>query len=98
MLPPPSTGTRTSAGEARPRGPPGQGSSRRSASTARSRFAAGGYEIPCPMRERDMPLYLEDFAVGQKHVTAGQHLDAEAIKAFARQFDPQPFHLDEDAA
>jgi acyl dehydratase len=43
-----------------------------------------------------MPLYLEDFAVGQKHVTGTLRLDAEAIKAFARQFDPQPFHLDEE--
>jgi acyl dehydratase len=45
-----------------------------------------------------MPLYLEDFSVGQKRVTASVRLDAEAIKAFARQFDPQPFHLDEEAA
>jgi len=45
-----------------------------------------------------MPLYLEDFAVGQKHVTATVRLDAEAIKDFARQFDPQPFHLDEERA
>jgi acyl dehydratase len=45
-----------------------------------------------------MPLYLEDFAVGQKHVTETLRLDAEAIKAFARQFDPQPFHLDEEGA
>jgi acyl dehydratase len=43
-----------------------------------------------------MPLYLEDFAVGQKHVTGTLRLDAEAIKAFARQFDPQPFHLDDE--
>jgi acyl dehydratase len=45
-----------------------------------------------------MPLYLEDFAVGQKYVTDSLGLDAEAIKAFARLFDPQPFHLDEEAA
>ncbi|HVQ29766.1 MAG TPA: MaoC family dehydratase [Vicinamibacteria bacterium] len=44
-----------------------------------------------------LPLYLEDFAVGQKHVTASVRVEAEAIKAFARQFDPQPFHLDEQA-
>jgi len=44
-----------------------------------------------------MPLYLEDFAVGQKHVSGSLRLDAEAIKAFARQFDPQPFHLDEES-
>ena len=42
--------------------------------------------------------YLEDFAAGQKHVSGTQRVDAAAIKAFATQFDPQPFHLDEDAA
>jgi acyl dehydratase len=43
-------------------------------------------------------LYLEDFAAGQKYATGALRLDAEAIKAFAQQFDPQPFHLDETAA
>ena len=43
-------------------------------------------------------LYLEDFAVGQRFTSAAHTLDAEQIKAFARQFDPQPFHLDEAAA
>lgn len=46
-----------------------------------------------------MPIfYLEDFAPGQKHVTGILRVDADAIKAFAREFDPQPFHLDEEAA
>jgi len=43
-------------------------------------------------------LYLEDFAVGQKYGTGRLRVDAEAIKAFAAAFDPQPFHLDEEAA
>lgn len=43
-------------------------------------------------------LYLEDFAVGQRFVSATHHLDAEQIKAFAARFDPQPFHTDEVAA
>jgi acyl dehydratase len=43
-------------------------------------------------------LYLEDFTVGQRHTTAKRRVDAEAIKAFAAEFDPQPFHLDETAA
>jgi acyl dehydratase len=43
-------------------------------------------------------LYLEDFTAGQTHSTGTLRVDAEAIKAFARQFDPQPFHLDEEAA
>ena len=43
-------------------------------------------------------LYLEDLAVGQKFGSGRVRVDAEAIKAFATEFDPQPFHLDEDAA
>jgi acyl dehydratase len=43
-------------------------------------------------------LYLEDFAPGQKQVSGTLRVDAAAIKAFAAQFDPQPFHLNEDAA
>jgi acyl dehydratase len=43
-------------------------------------------------------LYLEDFAVGQVFRSAERRVTAEAIKAFAGQYDPQPFHLDETAA
>ena len=43
-------------------------------------------------------LYLEDFAVGQRFVSATHAMDAEQIKAFASRFDPQPFHTDETAA
>ena len=42
--------------------------------------------------------YLEDFAPGQTFNTGRQRVDKEQIIAFARQFDPQPFHTDEDAA
>ncbi|MGH6673088.1 MAG: MaoC family dehydratase [Xanthobacteraceae bacterium] len=42
--------------------------------------------------------YLEDFAVGQVFATGRLRVDAEQIKSFAQQFDPQPFHLDEKAA
>jgi len=42
--------------------------------------------------------YLEDFAVGQVFATGRLTIDADQIKAFAKQFDPQPFHLDEAAA
>jgi len=44
------------------------------------------------------PLYLEDFDVGQKYATDKLRVDKEQIFAFAKQFDPQPYHLDEDAA
>ena len=43
-------------------------------------------------------LYLEDFHVGQRFTSGTHVVDAQEIKAFARQFDPQPFHLDEEAA
>src|SRR5262244_304865 len=43
-------------------------------------------------------LYLDDIAVGQRFTSGTHALDAEQIKAFARQFDPQPFHLDEETA
>ena len=48
--------------------------------------------------ERPDRLYLDDFQVGQRFTSATHRIDTAQIKAFARQFDPQPFHLDEDAA
>lgn len=44
------------------------------------------------------PLYLEDLAPGQIYRTGAFTMTAEAIKAFAREYDPQPFHVDENAA
>ena len=44
------------------------------------------------------PLYLEDLRVGQRFVSGTHRLDEEQIRAFAEQFDPQPFHLDAEAA
>ena len=43
-------------------------------------------------------LYLDDLQVGQEFLSAEHPLDAGQIIAYARQFDPQPFHLDEVAA
>ena len=43
-------------------------------------------------------LYFDDLTVGQRFVSGTYEIDAEQIKAFARQFDPQPFHLDAAAA
>jgi acyl dehydratase len=42
--------------------------------------------------------YFEDLGVGQKFASATLTVDAATIKAFAAEFDPQPFHLDEAAA
>jgi acyl dehydratase len=47
---------------------------------------------------RDGGIYLDDLQVGQRFTSATHAVDAAQIKAFARQFDPQPFHLDEEAA
>jgi acyl dehydratase len=43
-------------------------------------------------------LYFEDFPVGQVSDYGDFEVNAMRIKAFAEQFDPQPFHLDEEAA
>jgi acyl dehydratase len=42
--------------------------------------------------------YLEDYAVGQRFGSGRITIDIAAMKAFAAEFDPQPFHLDEAAA
>jgi acyl dehydratase len=43
-------------------------------------------------------LYLDDLAVGRRFATGSVTLTLEGCKAFAAEFDPQPFHLDEAAA
>ena len=42
--------------------------------------------------------YLEDFAVGQVFKTGRKRVEKDEIFAFAKEFDPQPYHLDEKAA
>jgi acyl dehydratase len=43
-------------------------------------------------------LYLDDMRVGQKFTSGTYEMTEARIKAFASEFDPQPFHLDEAAA
>jgi acyl dehydratase len=43
-------------------------------------------------------LYLDDLRVGQRFTSGTHRIDEEQIKVFARQFDPQPFHLDSEVA
>ncbi|WP_149762082.1 MaoC family dehydratase [Neomesorhizobium albiziae] len=43
-------------------------------------------------------LYLDELHVGQQFKSATHTIDEAQIKAFAAQFDPQPFHTDEEAA
>ena len=45
-----------------------------------------------------MSLYLEDIVVGTQYLSDEVTITAPEIIAFATQFDPQPFHLDEEAA
>jgi len=42
--------------------------------------------------------YFEDIQVGDIVMTGRHTFDADEIKSFARRFDPQLFHLDEEAA
>jgi acyl dehydratase len=50
--------------------------------------------------ETAMPdvLYLDDLAIGDDFTTEAHTLDVDQVTTFARQFDPQPFHLDDAAA
>jgi acyl dehydratase len=48
-----------------------------------------------PARNR---LFLEDLHVGQRFSSGSHVIDEAQIKEFAAQFDPQPFHLDGEAA
>jgi acyl dehydratase len=43
-------------------------------------------------------LYLDDLQVGQRFQSGTYTIEEGQIKAFAAEFDPQPFHLDEIAA
>ena len=51
-----------------------------------------------PRRSPAEALFLDDLAVGQRFSSGSQTIDETQIKAFAAQFDPQPFHLDGQAA
>ena len=42
-------------------------------------------------------LHYEDFGVGQVGEHGGYEVTVAEIKDFARRYDPQPFHLDEEA-
>jgi acyl dehydratase len=48
--------------------------------------------------EKPSALYLDDLHVGQRFTSDSYHMDENRIKAFAAEFDPQPFHLDEAVA
>ena len=43
-------------------------------------------------------LYLDDLRVGRRFTSGTHALDERQITAFASEFDPQPFHMDREAA
>lgn len=43
-------------------------------------------------------LYFEDFAIDQQFTSGGYTISKERAIAFARDYDPQYFHIDEEAA
>ena len=47
---------------------------------------------------RNELLFLDDLQVGQRFLSGTHQVDEDQMTAFARQFDPQPFHLDAQAA
>lgn len=51
-----------------------------------------------PANDRTLS-YLDDLVPGQRFVGSTRlKVDTERIKSFATEFDPQPFHLDDEAA
>jgi len=54
--------------------------------------------VQSPAFDQARRLYLDDLAVGQRFTSGTHAIDEAQIKAFARQFDPQPFHVDGAAA
>ena len=48
--------------------------------------------------EDEEVFYLDDLRVGQRFTSGRLEIDVDMIRSFAREFDPQPFHLDDEAA
>ena len=51
-----------------------------------------------PLPRPAVRWYWEDFPVGQTREFGNHLVTRQAVLDFARQFDPQPFHLDDEAA
>ena len=43
-------------------------------------------------------MWLQDFEIGQTFESPPLRVDADMIREFAARYDPQPFHLDSEAA
>jgi acyl dehydratase len=53
---------------------------------------------PAAVAAQSFRYYWEDFPVGAVREFGAMPVTREATLAFAREFDPQPFHLDDEAA
>ncbi|HXA79583.1 MAG TPA: MaoC family dehydratase [Candidatus Acidoferrales bacterium] len=51
-----------------------------------------------PASEPVKALFLDDLRVGQRFNSPSYRMEEDRMKAFAAEFDPQPFHLDDAAA
>jgi acyl dehydratase len=58
----------------------------------------GGQAIRPELAPPRPAAYLDEMVVGEMSTIGAHTFTAEDIIRFARQFDPQPFHLDEEAA
>jgi acyl dehydratase len=66
---------------------------------ARVEIAANsGHNRAIPPTILSMTLTFEDFPVGHFGTFGPRHVTRDEIIAFASEFDPQPMHLDEEAA
>ncbi len=54
--------------------------------------------LPAMPLSKTYRYYWEDFPAGHRMDFGGMAVSREAVLAFASQFDPQPFHLDDEAA
>jgi len=51
-----------------------------------------------PNDTRFPTLWLDDLQVGQRFAGGSVEVSEQDVKRFAREYDPQPFHLDDEAA
>lgn len=54
--------------------------------------------VPAPPGRSSTRLHFEDFPPGDVRESPARTVTREEILAYAREFDPQPFHVDEAAA
>src|SRR5215831_13387977 len=53
--------------------------------------------VPAKVASSARTLYLDDLHVGQRFSAGTYHMDEDRMKAFAAEFDPQPFHTNDAA-